>query len=149
MKNAYMVFQDVNSQLFTSSVSEEISLNNDYDDIHLLLNALNLSDKEDAHPQTLSGGEKQRVSIVAGIAFNKIILIADEPTSGMDYENTENVCSLLQSYADKGNIVLVISHDIEFITRLADEVLFMEEGRIVNKKTRADCLLENIKSFLF
>lgn len=148
LKRTYLVFQDVNAQLFTSSVNEEINLNNEYNDTDSLLDSLNLLDKKEAHPQTLSGGEKQRVSMAAGIASNKMILIADEPTSGMDFENMENICSLLKSYADKGNIVLVISHDIELISNIADEILFMEKGKIIRKEEKENCSLDDILYFL-
>jgi len=148
LKNSYLVFQDVNAQLFTSSVSEEITLNNKYDDVDSLLEVLKLSGKKERHPQALSGGEKQRVSVAAGIASNKMILIADEPTSGMDFENMESICNLLKSYADKGNIVLVISHDIELIGKAADEVLFMEKGKIIKCMKKQEGFTNQVWEFL-
>lgn len=130
LKLSYLVFQDVNTQLFTASVKEEIKLNNDYESIDNLLNILNLYEKKDSHPQYLSGGEKQRTSIGAAIALNKRILIADEPTSGMDYENMINISKLLRKYAELGNIVLIISHDIEFINYLSDKIIYLDCGMI-------------------
>lgn len=130
LKLSYLVFQDVNTQLFTDSVKEEIKLNNDYESIDNLLNILNLYEKKDSHPQYLSGGEKQRTSIGAAIALNKRILIADEPTSGMDYENMINISKLLRKYAELGNIVLIISHDIEFINYLSDKIICLDCGMI-------------------
>lgn len=148
LKNAYLVFQDVNTQLFTSSVGEEIDLNNHFPQGDQWLSELNLSHKKEAHPQSLSGGEKQRVSLAAGIASNKKILIADEPTSGMDYGNMMNLCKLLKNYVKKGNILLVISHDLEFIGEVAEEVLFMKEGRIIGKKKRNPELIDEVDFFL-
>ncbi|MGX7109457.1 ABC transporter ATP-binding protein [Facklamia miroungae] len=148
LKKSYLVFQDVNSQLFTSSVCEEIELNNEFDKTNKLLEDLNLSNKKDHHPQSLSGGEKQRVSLAAGIASNRRIFIADEPTSGMDYSNMMNVCKLLRDYANQDNIVLIISHDLEFISELADEILFMSNGRIIRNQLKSQNLMNEVGSFL-
>lgn len=142
LRNSYLVFQDVNSQLFTSSVCEEIELNNDFKETDNLLAHLNLLNKKDAHPQSLSGGEKQRVSLAAGIASGRKILIADEPTSGMDYSNMINVCKLLREYANRDNVVLIISHDLEFIYELADEILFMSDGKIIEDEFKNKELID-------
>lgn len=148
LKGSYLVFQDVNAQLFTSGVSEEIALNNPNVRIDELLQELNLSHKKDAHPQSLSGGEKQRVSLAAGIASEKKILIADEPTSGMDYSNMMNVCSLLRKHADRGHIVLVISHDIEFLSELADDIVFLSDGRIQKVVPKDRSMIPEVIRFL-
>lgn len=148
LKSSYLVFQDVNSQLFTSSIAEEITLNHPSSTLNELLSDLDLSHKKDAHPQSLSGGEKQRVSLAAGIASNKKIFIADEPTSGMDYSNMISTCELLRKYAAKGHILLIISHDIEFLSELADEILFMEQGRILKAVRKDKAVISDVIRFL-
>lgn len=148
LKNAYLVFQNVNSQLFTASVKEEIELNNHYTQSADLLARLGMADKSETHPQALSGGQKQRVALAAGIASGKTILIADEPSSGMDYRNMQNVSALLRDYARQGHIVLVISHDLELINELADEVLFMAEGRILRQVSKSPATLREVSAFL-
>ncbi|SUN10196.1 putative ABC transporter ATP-binding protein SMU_1934c [Streptococcus agalactiae] len=148
LRSSYLVFQNVNSQLFTSSVHEEIELNNEFKKTDNLLFNLNLLNKKDEHPQSLSGGEKQRVSIAAGIASSRKIFIADEPTSGMDYTNMMNVCKLLRDYANRDNVVLVISHDLEFISELADEILFISNGKIKCHGDINENNIEKIASFL-
>lgn len=148
LRNSYLVFQNVNSQLFTASVREEIELNNEFKKIDNLLFDLNLLNKKDEHPQSLSGGEKQRVSIAAGIASNREILIADEPTSGMDYSNMMNVCKLLREYVKRDKVVLVISHDLEFISELADDILFMSNGKIKYHSGMHENKIEKIEKFL-
>ncbi|HEN6034890.1 TPA: ABC transporter ATP-binding protein [Streptococcus agalactiae] len=148
LRSSYLVFQNVNSQLFTSSVHEEIELNNEFKKTNDLLSNLYLLNKKDEHPQSLSGGEKQRVSIAAGIASGRKIFIADEPTSGMDYTNMMNVCNLLRDYANKDNVVLVISHDLEFISELADDILFMSNGKIKYHSDMHETNIEKIEKFL-
>lgn len=148
LRSSYLVFQNVNSQLFTSSVHEEIELNNEFKKTDNLLFNLNLLNKKYEHPQSLSGGEKQRVSIAAGIASSRKIFIADEPTSGMDYTNMMNVCKLLRDYANRDNVVLVISHDLEFISELADEILFISNGKIKCHGDINENNIEKIASFL-
>lgn len=148
LKHSYLVFQNVNTQLFTASVKEEIELNNSFGQTADLLSRLGMADKSDTHPQALSGGQKQRVALAAGIASGKTILIADEPTSGMDYLNMKNVSELLRDYARQGNIVLVISHDLELINELADEVLFMEQGRIVRQVSKGPETVREVAEFL-
>ena len=127
--------QDVGYQLFTESVSDEIALgknkHNRAADIGDILSALNLTDLKDRHPLSLSGGQKQRVSIGAAVASGAQLLIFDEPTSGMDYFHMKETAALINACRAPARLILIISHDFEFLSLVADEMLLMEKGKII------------------
>ena len=132
---SYLVMQDVGYQLFTESVADEIALgknkHNRALDTDRVLSALNLTQLKERHPLSLSGGQKQRVSIGAAVASGAQLLIFDEPTSGMDYFHMKETASLIKSVRAPGRLILIISHDFEFLSLVADELLLMENGKIV------------------
>lgn len=132
---SYLVMQDVGYQLFTESVEEEIALGknkrNREIDTGKILSSLNLTELKDRHPLSLSGGQKQRVSVAAAIASGAKILIFDEPTSGMDYFHMKETAALINSVRADDRFILIISHDFEFLSLVADEMLLMEKGKIV------------------
>ena len=108
--------QDVNYQIFTESVWKEISIVSDDDKKkRRVLEDLRLYDKKDAHPQYLSGGEKQRLMIALAIVSNKPIVVLDEPTSGLCKEQMMTIISYLKKMKNEGKIVIVITHDYELI----------------------------------
>lgn len=120
-----MVMQDVNYQLYTDSCLKECKLGNqDVTDAHAmeLLKAVGLSEKANVHPMSLSGGEKQRLTIATALAGKKKILLLDEPTSGLDYENMTRVGKLIRSVAEKGTLVIVVSHDQEFLNAVCTKI---------------------------
>lgn len=124
LKKAFIVMQDVNYQLFHETVWNEVSFNSDSpESVERLLNQLNLSELKDRHPQTLSGGEKQRVLIASALASNKRLLIFDEPTSGFDFENMERFGRLLEELKKEDIIIIVITHDLELATEWCDRVI--------------------------
>lgn len=132
---SYLVMQDVGYQLFTESVGDEIALgknkhNRALDTDHVL-SALNLTQLKERHPLSLSGGQKQRVSIGAAVASGAQLLIFDEPTSGMDYFHMKETAELINSCRAADRLILIISHDFEFLSLVADELLLMEKGKIV------------------
>ena len=132
---SYLVMQDVGYQLFTESVADEIALgknkhNRALDTDHVL-SALNLTQLKERHPLSLSGGQKQRVSIGAAVASGAQLLIFDEPTSGMDYFHMKETAELINSCRAADRLILIISHDFEFLSLVADELLLMEKGKIV------------------
>lgn len=117
--------QDVNYQLYTDSCLKECKLGNqDVTDAHAmeLLKAVGLSEKANVHPMSLSGGEKQRLTIATALAGKKKILLLDEPTSGLDYENMTRVGKLIRSVAEKGTLVIVVSHDQEFLNAVCTKI---------------------------
>lgn len=124
LKKSFIVMQDVNFQLFHDTVYNEVSFNSEAPErVERLLEQLNLSELKDRHPQTLSGGEKQRVLIAAALASNKKLLIFDEPTSGFDFENMERFGSLLEELKKEDIIIIVITHDMELATEWCDRVI--------------------------
>ncbi|WP_394328902.1 ABC transporter ATP-binding protein [Methanobrevibacter olleyae] len=135
LKKTYMVMQDVNHQLFTESVLDEILLSMDEGDIELaedILTNLNLIHLKDSHPMALSGGEKQRVAIASAIASKKEILIFDEPTSGLDLKNMMKVSENLRYLQNLGITSFIITHDFELIMETCSHILHFEDGKIID-----------------
>lgn len=125
-----LVMQDVNHQLFTETVDKEVSLglkNIDKADQGRILDQLGLARLTDRHPMSLSGGEKQRVAIASALLSDRPIIAFDEPTSGMDWHHMIDLSQLIKALAHQGKIVLVISHDKEFLNRTADRFINMED----------------------
>lgn len=133
-----MIMQDVNHQLFTESVLEEIllSIPESYpsdereDRAREALRLLDMESFADMHPMALSGGQKQRVAIASGIAAEKEIILLDEPTSGLDYGHMRQVADVLRMLKENGKTVLVITHDLELIACCADHILHLENGML-------------------
>lgn len=133
----YMVMQDVNHQLFTESVAEEVALslrgNGCYagkEAIDTVLAGLDLSGLEESHPMALSGGQKQRVAIASAVASGRRVCLFDEPTSGLDWTHMLDTARNLRHLSNLGVTCLVITHDPELVSRCCDEVLFLENGRV-------------------
>lgn len=131
LKNSSLVMQDVNHQLFTDEVLEEVRLGIDVDDkkIDEVLNGLNLSEYKERHPMSLSGGQKQRVAIASVLLKNSRYIFFDEPTSGMDYENMMRISKLIRTCKREDNIILVISHDVEFLNHTVDDIIDIQGYR--------------------
>lgn len=102
---------------------------------HELLNRIGLEDKAAAYPAQLSGGQKQRVAIVRALAMNPEVLLFDEPTSALDPEMVDEVQELMRSLAQDGMTMMVVSHDIGFACDLADRIVFLEKGQVVEVDT--------------
>lgn len=130
LKNSSLVMQDVNHQLFTDSVEEEIKLgvrDLSQDRLDKVLYGLELTELKDRHPMSLSGGQKQRVAIASVLCKNSRFIFFDEPTSGMDYKNMIRISKLIKEMSTKDNIIFIVSHDIEFLNETADSILCLEE----------------------
>lgn len=131
VKNAFQVMQDVNYQLFTNQVEKEIKLGSDnlslFDEV---VDRLNIRKFLDRHPNTLSGGEKQRVAIASALLSNKKVLIFDEPTSGLDYINMIELSCLIEEIAKNDVVIFIITHDYEFLCQISDEVLYFDKEGI-------------------
>lgn len=124
-KKAFMVMQDVNYQLFADSVLNECILGTESksEDMALkLLDKMGLLEFKNLHPNTLSGGQKQRLAIAVSLMMDKEILLFDEPTSGLDYKNMRLCADFLKRLADKGKIIIVVTHDEEFMDCCSDEI---------------------------
>lgn len=125
LKNSSLVMQDVNHQLFTDEVFKELSLgvkNFDEEKAKIILKDLGLDEFIERHPMSLSGGQKQRLAIASVMCKDSPFVYFDEPTSGMDYSNMEKISELIKKYRNKEKIIFIVSHDIEFLNEVADEI---------------------------
>ncbi len=98
-----------------------------------LLQRVGLSDKAEAYPQALSGGQQQRVAIARALAMNPDVMLFDEPTSALDPEMVGEVLTVMQELAKEGMTMVVVTHEIGFAKTVADRVLFMADGTIVEQ----------------
>ena len=129
-KLSFMIMQDVNHQLFGESVLNECELSIDDDnnkftlaEIEAILKEYDLLEFKEKHPMALSGGQQQRLAIVSGIIAGKKVLIFDEPTSGLDYDHMAIVSKTLKKLANVGHIILVVTHDKEFLESTCERIL--------------------------
>ena len=106
----------------------------------LELEQVGLGDKEEFYPAQLSGGQKQRVAIARALAMDPKILMLDEPTSALDPELIGEVITVIKELAIKGMTMIMATHQISLISSLADEILFMENGTIVEQGSPAALL---------
>jgi polar amino acid transport system ATP-binding protein len=102
-----------------------------------LLERVGLSDKADAHPAQLSGGQKQRVAIARSLAVNPDIMLFDEATSALDPEMVGEVLQVIRDLAAEGMTMVVVTHEMGFAREVADRVIFMADGLIVEEGTPA------------
>ena len=103
-----------------------------------LLAKVGLLDKIDAYPNQLSGGQQQRVAIARALAMQPRIMLFDEPTSALDPEMVGEVLAVMQALAEEGMTMVVVTHEMGFARQVADRVLFMDEGMLVEEGTPAD-----------
>ena len=114
-------------------------------DGELLLDKIGLSDKKDAYPDQLSGGQSQRVAIARALALKPKILCFDEPTSALDPELTGEVLRVIKSLKDDGRTMIIVTHEMGFAQRVSDKVIFMANG-IIEEQGSPDELFNNPKS---
>ena len=100
-----------------------------------LLSRVGLADKADAYPAQLSGGQKQRVAIARSLAMNPDIMLFDEPTSALDPEMVGEVLEVMKQLAAEGMTMVVVTHEMGFAREVADRVIFMDGGYIVEEGT--------------
>lgn len=117
-----------------------------------LLEKMGLADKADAYPCQLSGGQQQRVSIARALAMNPDILFFDEPTSALDPELTGEILKVIRELASERMTMAVVTHEMKFARDVADQVIFMDGGNIVEQGTAAEVFgstkEERTKAFL-
>ena len=99
-----------------------------------LLERIGLLDKADVYPSTLSGGQKQRVAIVRSMAMNPDVILFDEPTSALDPEMVGEVLELMKALAKEGMTMVIVTHEMGFAREVANRVLFIDDGRILEEK---------------
>lgn len=100
---------------------------------HMLLAKVGLGEKADAYPSQLSGGQKQRVAIARALAMNPKAMLFDEPTSALDPELVSEVLKVMRELAEEGRTMVVVTHEMGFARSVADRVVFIDHGRIVEQ----------------
>jgi len=105
-----------------------------------LLDRVGLADKADSYPKQLSGGQQQRVAIARALALEPRLLLFDEPTSALDPELVGEVLDVIRDLAHQGTTMIVVTHEIGFAREVADTVVFMDDGRIVEQGPPAEVL---------
>jgi polar amino acid transport system ATP-binding protein len=100
-----------------------------------LLTKVNISDKAMVYPSMLSGGQQQRVAIARALAMNPKIMLFDEPTSALDPETTGEVLDVMVALAKEGMTMVVVTHEMGFAREVADRIIFMDQGEILEEGT--------------
>lgn len=106
-----------------------------------MLKKVGLADKADAYPQQLSGGQKQRVAIARSLCMNPDIMLFDEPTSALDPEMVGEVLQVMKDLAAEGMTMAIVTHEIGFAREVADRVLFIDDGYIIEEGTPQEVIL--------
>jgi aspartate/glutamate/glutamine transport system ATP-binding protein len=102
------------------------------------LNKVGILDKAESYPSQLSGGQQQRVAIARGLAMNPEIMLFDEPTSALDPEMIGEVLDVMKALAQEGMTMVVVTHEMGFAREVADRIVFMDEGRILEEAVPAE-----------
>lgn len=110
-----------------------------------LLKLVGLEGKEGAYPHELSGGQQQRVGIARALALKPDVLLFDEPTSALDPELVGEVLSTIRGLAKQGWTMIIVTHEMRFARQVADQVIFIDHGKVIEKGTAAE-ILENPKN---
>ena len=105
-----------------------------------LLERVGLKDKADAYPAQLSGGQQQRVAIARALAMQPKLMLFDEPTSALDPELVKDVLDVMRDLAQQGMTMIVVTHEMGFAREVADRVVFMDEGAIVESGSAAEVI---------
>ena len=117
-----------------------------------LLTRVGLDNKANAYPRSLSGGQQQRVAIARALAMDPEIMLFDEPTSALDPEMVGEVLDVMKDLAKEGLAMIVVTHEMGFAKEVADKVIFMDEGVIIEQGTPEEVLVnpseERTKNFL-
>lgn len=106
-----------------------------------LLRRVGMDSKADCYPSQISGGQKQRVAIARALAMNPKIMLFDEPTSALDPEMVGEVLAVMKELASEGMTMVVVTHEIGFAREVADRVIFMDDGYIVEQGTPQEVIL--------
>ena len=117
-----------------------------------LLERVGLADRASAYPAELSGGQKQRVAIVRALCMNPDVMLFDEPTSALDPEMVGEVLDVMKELAREGMTMVVVTHEMGFAKEVANRVLFMDDGVIMEEGTPQEIFdnpkCERLKTFL-
>ena len=116
-----------------------------------LLESIGLLDKKVEYPDNLSGGQKQRVAIIRSLIMKPKIMLFDEPTSALDPEMGSEVFDLIKKLASSGMTLIIVSHEMRFITEVSNHVIFLDDGNIIFDGTKEEMKItknKRIKDFL-
>ena len=117
-----------------------------------ILEQVGLKDRVNFYPVQLSGGQQQRVGIARSLALNPEVFLFDEPTSSLDPELVDEVLTVIKDVAREGNTMLIVTHELNFAREIADRVIFMEDGVIIEEGTSKQIFsnprIERTKRFL-
>lgn len=120
--------------------------------VEKLLKKVGMFEKKDEYPSRLSGGQQQRVGIARALAVNPNLILFDEPTSSLDPELVEEVLNTIKTLAETNITMIIVTHEIEFAKNVADRIVFMDEGNIVEEGKPSDIFTnpknERTKQFL-
>lgn len=133
LKRTFFVGQDVDYQLYGYSVRNEFRIGNKRlpdEKIKDCLDEINLKISLDINPQVLSGGQKQRLLIGIAYISDRDIIVFDEPTSGLDGFHMKIIANLIRKLTEKGKTVIIITHDLEFVSEVADTICYISSGKI-------------------
>lgn len=131
----------IHPQINVLKINKELAIKNAKN----LLQRMDLSDKENSYPCQLSGGQQQRVAIARALALNPEVLFFDEPTSALDPELTGEILRVIRSLADENMTMVVVTHEMMFAKGIADTVIFMDKGNVVEIGTPSE-VFDNPKS---
>ena len=122
-----IMFAPVEHKLMTREEAQKVGME--------LLEKVGLADKADANPNSLYGGQKQRVAIARGLAMNPDIMLFDEPTSALDPEMVGDVLNVMKELAEQGMTMIIVTHEMGFAKEVANKVLFIDDGQILESGT--------------
>ena len=122
VKEGLLIVKKFSDQEATSLAKEELA-------------KVGLSDRENHYPRHLSGGQKQRVALARALAMKPDVLLLDEPTSALDPELVGEVEKSIADAAKAGQTMILVSHDMSFVSQVADKVLFLDKGHIIETGT--------------
>ena len=141
-RNIGMVFQEfhlfemknvLNNLTLAPILTKRLSKQQAIEEAKKNLDFVGLTDKIYSMPNTLSGGQKQRVAIARALTMNPKVLLLDEPTSALDPELIQEVLKVIRLLAKRETTMIIVTHQIEFAKEIADRIVFMENGRIVEE----------------
>jgi len=145
-KEVGILLQNPDDYLFSDTVQEELEFTSKNlglsSDINDILKSLDLEEYKYSYPRDLSIGQKQRVAMASILVGNPKILVLDEPTRGIDNKSRDMLIDILKNLHRKGKTIVLVTHDVDIVAQLAERVLFMRDGKIIEDNPTRDVLLK-------